>query len=309
MNKIIITGPMGQDGKILTNLLRDNNKLLGICRIDSDENRIEEHSKKYEIELLKCDLTDCTSTSKIISEFKPDTIINFAGESDVMSPWENPEQTFRQNYLIPQNILTSITKNNLDTFFFQSSSSLMYAKSEDKIINEKSNFAPMYPYGISKISTQLLMDEYRKNFGLKCSSGIFFNHESSYRNDKFLTKKVSKFISEILKGKSEKIKLYNLNTFRDISHANDFMLGVKLIVEKQISDNFVFSSNKLTNIYDFIKLFFDYNNLDINEHIELYNSNEYSYDYKIMGDSTKLKSIGWSPKLDINDIVKDILIN
>lgn len=307
MKKILITGPLGQDGTILTDLLDDKYELYGVCRMDTDIHRLREHEKKHKIKLLSSDLSEIDCVAQLIGSIKPDVIINFAGETDVINPWDDVQKTFIQNFTIPCNILDSIVKQNKDIFFFQSSSSLVYGRSEDKIINEISKFAPLYPYGVSKMTTQSIISEYRNKYGIKCSSGIFFNHESYYRSKKFISKKLSLLVSDILKGKNRKIKLYDLNFYRDISHAEDFMSGVKLIIDNHINEDFIFSSGELTNIFDFSKKFFSLHNLNFYDYIDYTESNSCTNNYSIFGNNTKLKSIGWIPKYNIDSLIIDMV--
>jgi GDPmannose 4,6-dehydratase len=308
MKKVLITGALGQDGTILTEMLENEFELYGVCRLLTPIKRLQSHTKKHKIELCLTDLTKLDSVDNLIRRIKPDIIVNFAGETDVVNPWGDITKTFKQNFTIPSNILTSIVKNNRDIFFFQSSSSLMYGRTEKTIINESDKFDPMYPYGISKLCSHNLLNEFRKTYNIKGSSGIFFNHESYHRSCKFVSKKLSTLISSILNGESKKIKLYDLNYNRDISHAEDFMMGVKLIIENKINDDFIFSSGKSTNILKFCERFFSLYNLNFNEYIDYTDSETYLNDYNIIGDNSKLKSIGWNPKYEIDELIKDMVL-
>lgn len=303
----MITGPLGQDGIILTELLQDKHKLYGVCRLQTPINIINEHSKKYNIELLLSELSDFNYVDHLIKTIRPDVVVNFAGETDVIDPWGDVFKTYEQNFVIPTNILKSISKHNRDIFFFQSSSSLMYARSNEKVINENSKTSPMFPYGVAKLSTHNILNEYRLKYGIKSCSGIFFNHESVHRSQKFVTKKLSTLINKILNGGADKIKLYDLDFYRDVSHAEDFMNGVKIIIENKIDDDFIFSSGKSINFLSFSKKFFSVHNLDFYNYIEYTESNNYRNDYNIIGDNSKLKSIGWLPKYDTDGLILDMV--
>ena len=305
--KILITGPLGQDGTILTELLQNKHELFGVCRITTPTEMIESHKKKFNIDLFNSELSDSDNVNNIITKIKPDVIINFAGETDVINPWDNPLSNFEQNFKIPTNLLNSISKINRDIFFFQSSSSLMYGRSKQKLINEESSTSPMYPYGVSKLSAHNLLKEYRNNFDIKCCSGIFFNHESTYRNKRFVTKKLSTQVSKILNGSKEKIKLFDLNYYRDISHAEDFMSGVQLIIENYINNDFIFSSGEETNYLELSKRFFQLYNLDFYGYIDYTESNNNLNYYNIIGDNSRLKSIGWEPKYDNDKLIIDMI--
>jgi GDP-4-dehydro-6-deoxy-D-mannose reductase len=123
-----------------------------------------------------------------------------------------------------------------------------------------------------------------------------------------LSKKLAKFISKILKGENIKLNLFDLNNYRDISHAKDFMRGVKLIITSQVDDDFIFSSGKLTNLLEFTTQYFKQFNLEINELVNYVDNNK-SPDYKIYGDNSKLKSLGWEPEYTIESLINEMVNN
>ena len=305
--KVLIAGIFGQDGTILSNLIKKDYDVIGVVRVGSSEEKIKQFVKESEIKIHRLDLLDYELTKDFIKSEKPEIIVNFAGHTDVISAWDDPKKTLLYNSLIPLHIMESIKNFSDEIFFFQASSSLMYSNSNEHIINENSKYSPLYPYGISKLQTHLLLNEYRKKYNLKCSSGIFFNHDSYYRNEKFLSKKVAKFVVSILNGKYGKLSLGDLNSYRDISHADDFMLGVEMIINNKINEDFIFSSGVSTKILDFVKLFFDFTNLDFEKYVTFEKKLIRDSDYNIIGDNSKLKSFGWVNNYDIKSLVSNMI--
>lgn len=305
---IVILGPLGQDGKLLSSILeKDSYNIFGVCKENTNLERIKFHEENFNTKIFSTDLTCSSNVKTVLDNVSPDIIINFCGITNVFNPWENMDSIFKQNCTIPLNIMEYITKSNKDIFFFQSSSSLMYGRSEKKHINHLTNFSPIYPYGITKLYTHNFLNEYRKNFNLKCSSGIFFNHESQYRGDNFLTKKVAKFISKVLKGEKGILKLGDLSSKRDVSHAIDFMYGVKYIIEKELNDDFIFSSCKLTSTKELVNLFFSTYGLDMNEFVVQDISLKRKEEPCVYGDNTKLMLNGWKTKKNLSDLVVDMV--
>lgn len=305
---IVILGPLGQDGKLLSSILdKEQYNLFGITKENTDFERIILHENEFGSKIYSTDVSIYSNVETLLNKICPDIIVNFCGVTNVFNPWENVDYLFQQNCKIPLNLLEYITKNNRNIFLFQSSSSLMYGRSEKNHINDLSNFAPIYPYGITKLYTHNFINEYRENYGLKCSSGIFFNHESQYRGENFLTKKVSKFISQIIKGENGLLRLGDLSSKKDISHALDFMFGVKHIIENELNENFIFSSNKLTSIEELVKLFFTTYGLDMNDFVTKDESFIRKEDYSVYGDDTKLSLSGWKPTKTLKDLVIDMV--
>jgi GDPmannose 4,6-dehydratase len=302
MKIALILGSKGQDGQFLTEkLLSDNYKVFGVIR----PNQISDNKNTISV-----DLTDIKNVEFLISELKPTHIFNFTGVSNVFNPYDNLDYSYKQNCLIPQNFLNSIVRYNKSIRFFQSSSSLMYGRSTVQKINEETPTSPIYPYGITKLYTHNLIKEYREQFGLFCCSGIFFNHDSEKRGPNFLTQKIILGIKDILDKKTNSIELGNIDVYRDISYAGEFMDAVKLIMESNNPTDYVLGSEKLTSMRDFIKKSFNYVNLDYKNYIEEDKDFIRSKDNIILiSDTTKIKNnLGWETTKNIDDIIK-IMIN
>jgi len=302
MKRALILGSRGQDGQFLSEkLFLDGYEVFGVIKPNTSS------SQKNTISL---DLTDIKNVEHLISKIEPTHIFNFAGVSDVLNPYNNLDFSYQQNCLIPQNFLNSILKIDKSIRFFQSSSSLMYGRGTVNKINEETPTSPIYPYGITKLYSHNLIKEYREEFDLFCCSGIFFNHDSEKRGDKFLTQKIVLGIRDILHKKTNSIKLGNIDVYRDISYAGDFMDAVKLIMESNNPIDYVLGSEKLTSIRDFIEKCFDYVGLDYKNHIE--ENNDFirsKNDIILVSDTTKIKNnLGWETTNNIDDIIK-IMIN
>lgn len=307
MNSVIITGILGQDGSILSQLLSKKYKIIGIVSKSTEEKRIIDFlQKRNNVSVVKADLSIKEEVQNLLQKYTPKIVVNFAGVSDTFNPYENIDRINLLNCKIPQNFLEAISEINKEIFFVQSSSSLMYGRSKERIINEKSQALPLYPYGISKLYSHHLLNEFRNKYNLNVCSAIFFNHESYYRGQNFLSKKVSTTVSKILKGNDAYLNLNSLNSFRDISHAIDFMDGIEIICENKINDDFIFSSATIIKIEEFVRLFFNLYQLDFNKYVKI-SDNSRTDDFCIIGDNSKLKSIGWKPKHNIESLIKDMV--
>jgi len=97
------------------------------------------------------------------------------------------EQTMKSNYVGCKNVLKIIFENNMNTKFYNASSSEMYGHVKGKItLKTKKN--PLNPYGLSKKKSFELVKKYRERFDLDASNLILFNTESHLRDKNFLMK-------------------------------------------------------------------------------------------------------------------------
>ena len=67
--------------------------------------------------------------------------------------------------------------------------------------NELTSFNPRSPYGISKLFALWICNNYREAYGMFICNGILFNHESKRRGETFVTRKITRGLSNIALGK------------------------------------------------------------------------------------------------------------
>lgn len=258
----LITGINGQDGSYLAELLISKGYIVhGIRRKASSFNtqRIDHlikdwHERNSNLILHYSDMTDSLSIVRIIQEIQPDEIYNLAAMSHVFVSFQNPESTANIDALGTLRILESIKLLGLEKKikFYQASTSELYGKVLETPQNENTPFYPRSPYAVAKLYSFWITKNYREAYDLHASNGILFNHESPRRGETFVTRKIIKGISEIIKGRREKIFLGNLDAKRDWGHAKDYVLGMYLMLQQEKGDDYVLATGKTTSVRDFI---------------------------------------------------------
>jgi GDPmannose 4,6-dehydratase len=212
--KAIIFGITGQDGSYLAELLLEKGyEVVGITRRVSVPtlNRITHILPK--IKIIEGDITDAFSVSNVIKEEEPDEIYNLAAQSHVGTSFKQPSLTWDVTAGGVLNILEAIRYSGRkdDIKFYQASSSEMFGKNYNlreglaemiKYQDEKTPFMPQSPYAIAKLAAHHLVRNYRDSYGIFACSGILFNHESERRGEKFVTRKITKWIGEFVKWRN-----------------------------------------------------------------------------------------------------------
>ena len=205
MKKIaLITGITGQDGSYLAEFLLKKKYIVhGIKRKSSSFNTqrvdhiyIDPHFRTNFF-LHYADLIDSNSIFKVISEIRPDEIYNLGAQSHVGVSFENPEYTAQVTGLGSLRVLEAIRFLNLKkTKFYQAGSSELFGKiNKSMIFNEKSEFHPKSPYGVSKLFAHQITKIYRESYKIFACNGILFNHESPRRGETFVTRKITRFLT------------------------------------------------------------------------------------------------------------------
>lgn len=254
----LITGITGQDGSYLAEfLLKKGYQVHGLIRRASTFNtrRIEHlyEDPHWHPHLLLHygDLSDATNLERLLEKTNPDEIYNLAAQSHVKVSFDMPIYTADTSGLGVVRLLDAIKESGIKTKFYQASSSEMYGKAQQIPQNEKTPFYPRSPYGIAKVFGFWSTVNYRESYGLFASNGILFNHESPRRGETFVTRKITRGLSRIKKGKDEKIFLGNLDTKRDWGYAPDYVEAMWMILQHSQPDDFVIATGETHTVREF----------------------------------------------------------
>ena len=253
--KAIIFGVTGQDGYYLSKLLIEKNYIVhGIKRRSSSVPtlRIDKILNHKDFHLHYGDLTDTSSIQSLINKISPDEIYNLAAQSHVGVSFFVPLYTANVNAIGVLTILEAIRNNRKKIKFYQAGTSEMFGKTNDKFQSEKTILNPQSPYGTAKVFAHLITKNYRDAYKIFASNGILFNHESPFRGDNFVTKKIISSLTKIKYGKQKQLVLGNLYAKRDWGHAADYVEAIYKILQQKKSDDYVIATGKEYTIKEFI---------------------------------------------------------
>lgn len=311
--RALITGINGMDGSHLADFLLDKDyEVFGIERRKCSHYAPNIEHLKDKITLLRGDLTDQNSLSRAIKESQPDEVYNFAAQSFVGESWEMPEQTSNVTGLGALRVLEAIKNSgNKNTKFFQASSSEMFGK-QVGIVNEKTEFIPCSPYGVSKLYAHWITENYKDSYGIFTVSAILFNHESERRGHEFLTRKISDGVARIHCGLSDYISLGNIDTKRDWGYAPDYMEAIWIMMQQDTPDTYVLCTGKNHSIRDFLDAaFFCIGVTDWSKYVKT--DQRFIRPVEVgerLGDASKARSVlNWEPKTSFNSLVKIMVEN
>ena len=316
MKKVaLITGINGQDGSYLAELLLEKGyEVWGILKRNSvAENQTAKIPDKIykKLNLVYGDMTDIPSLISVIQKCKPDEVYNLAAQSSVSESWVMPEQTSDINGLGVLRMLEAIRESNIETKFYQASTSEMFGKVTETPQNENTPFYPRSPYGVAKLYGHWITKNYRESYNMFACSGILFNHESERRGIEFVTRKISDGVARIKLGLTDHITLGNLDAKRDWGYAPDYVEAMWMMLQQDKPEDYVIATGKTHSIRDFLRVAFT--------HIGIINWKKYvKQDPRFMrpaevdvviGDYTKAKyKLGWKPKVGFENLVK-IMVN
>lgn len=267
MKKAFITGVTGQDGSYLAELLLNKGyEVHAILRRSSvfTTQRIDhifEHKKMF---TYYGDLTDSSNLHRLLTNIKPDEVYNLGAQSHVAVSFEVPEYTAEVDGLGAIRILDAVRDIGENCKYYQASTSELFGGipgTEPQ--SEVTPFYPKSPYGAAKLYAYWVTVNYRESYGLFACNGILFNHESPRRGETFVTKKITKAVANIYKGKQAILKLGNLNAKRDWGHAKDFVFAQWLMLQQDKPQDYVIATGETHTVREFVEIAFKEVNIDI----------------------------------------------
>lgn len=267
MSKVaLITGVTGQDGAYLTELLLSKNYTVhGVKRRSSlfNTDRIDHlyedpHVTNPRFILHYGDLTDSMNLTRIIQEVQPDEIYNLAAMSHVQVSFEMPEYTANADGIGTLRILEAVRLLGLTkkTKIYQASTSELYGLVQAVPQSETTPFYPRSPYAVAKLYAYWITVNYREAYGMFASNGILFNHESPLRGETFVTRKITRAAAKIVLGLQDCLYMGNIDAQRDWGHAKDYVEAMYLILQQEVSEDFVIATGVTTRVREFIRMTF-----------------------------------------------------
>ena len=264
MKKALITGVTGQDGSYLAELLLEKGyEVHGIKRRASSLNteRVDHiyqdsHEANPRFFLHYGDLTDSSNLTRIIKDVQPDEVYNLGAQSHVAVSFECPEYTADVDAMGTLRLLEAIRFLGLEkkTKFYQASTSELYGEVQEIPQKETTPFHPRSPYAVAKMYAYWIVVNYRESYGMYACNGILFNHESPRRGETFVTRKITRAISNISQGLEKCLYLGNMDALRDWGHAKDYVRMQWMMLQQETPDDFVIATGKQISVREFVKL-------------------------------------------------------
>lgn len=254
--KALITGITGQDAAYLAQLLLQNGYIVyGSRRRGASNNiwRLEELGIAHLVHMVEMDLIEYSNIAHVIKEYQFDEIYNLAAQSFVSTSFIQPLYTSEIDGLSVCRLLESIKNYSPHTRFYQASTSEMFGKVQATPQKEDTAFYPRSPYGVAKLYAHWMTINYRESYGMYATSGILFNHESPFRGQEFVTRKITISLARIKHNQQECFELGNLDAKRDWGFAGDYVRGMYLMLQQPEPEDFVLASNNSYSVREFVQ--------------------------------------------------------
>jgi len=202
------------------------------------------------------DLTDTSNLTRILQEIQPDEVYNLGAQSHVAVSFESPEYTADVDAIGTLRMLEAIRFLGLEkkTRFYQASTSELYGLVQEVPQKESTPFYPRSPYAVAKLYAYWITVNYRESYGMYACNGILFNHESPRRGETFVTRKITRGLSNIAQGLEDCLYLGNMDALRDWGHAKDYVRMQWMMLQQDKPVDFVIATGHQISVREFVRM-------------------------------------------------------
>ena len=276
-----------------------------------------QHSKNYHF--IKGDIQNKKTVTKILDDFKPNYVINFAAESHVDNSISKPEQFINTNILGTFNLVEcfksyyfeSSNKSNLK-FLHISTDEVFGTLGKEGFFEESSPYDPSSPYSASKASSDHIINAWHRTFGLPL---LITNCSNNYGPYQHTEKLIPKTVFNAINNKD--IPIYgNGKQIRDWLYVEDHISAINAVIKKGvIGETYnIGSNNEIENIV-VVKTI-----CKLLDALKPKASGRYEDQIRFVDDrpghdiryainASKIKNkIGWQPKTDFEEGLKNTII-
>ena len=319
--KMLITGSRGMIAQYVIREVEKDHCLYGLTHSETSKDNQKRH-----IHEICCDTNDYDRLDFILSLIKPNSIVHLASISSSRIAFENVIQTIGCNGMSTVNLCNIIHKNKWNHVkLFNASSSEIYKGHNQYTVKENDhNMYHLHPYSIAKILGHSTVDFYRTEHNMKFYNGILFTVESPQKSPEFLLNKVARHARNY-KSSKKVLKLGQLDSYRNIIHADDVAIAIRKILEADVDTNYcicnIMPDGKNVKVLDLVlgiykrygikvtrkdNLLIDESTGDTIVIITGLNKGFDTCPTDILGYPENLIKLGWKPKYSVEDILDDI---
>ena len=294
-------------------LLEKGYEVFGLLRRSSSGDVIDERLRWLgiadRVTMMDGNLADLSSLIRVLQEVKPAEVYNLAAQSFVKTSWNQPLLTGTITALRAGTMLEAVRIAAPEARFYQARSSDMYGLVQEPVQSERTPFYPRSPYAVAKLYAHWMTVNYRESFGLHCSSGILFNHESPLRGIEFVTRKVTDGAARIKLGLARELRLGNMDAKRDWGHARDYVRAMWLMLQQETPDDYVVATGRTTTVRDMVRIAFAHVGLEYEQYVTVDPAFLRPAEVDILlGDPAKARArLGWEATTSLEAMIQEMV--
>ena len=264
------------------------------------------------LHLHEVDMVDAGAVERTIRDVLPEKILHLAGQAFVPTSLADPAGTFRTNIMGGVNLLEAVRKmqekSGTKPTVLLISTGEVYGHGATQPVTEEAPLLPCNPYAASKVSIDLIGQEYRRTFGVDVLVARPFNHAGPRQSPVFVIADFGRQFAMMKRGKADRVmKVGNLEARRDFTDVRDVVRAYWALLTHPCSHAvFNVSSGHILTIRDLITLYEEITGIHVTVAVEPTRSRSGDGLYVAGSNARLVASTGWSPQIPIRRTLGDV---
>jgi GDP-4-dehydro-6-deoxy-D-mannose reductase len=258
------------------------------------------------------DVTDASAVKGWVGEAKPDIVIHLAAVTTVNASVADPGLARRVILDGTRNLLVALQSRAPRAHMLFVSSGEVYGESLNAAgpVREAAPLQPVHPYAVSKAAAESLVRE-AEAAGLSTTIARPFNHTGPGQSEAFVAPSFAAQIARIEAGlEAPLIEVGDLDDERDFLDVADVVAAYRLLLERRAEPAarsvFNVCSGEAVRIGDLLDRLLSMARLKIEIRVNVERLRR-SPMRRIVGDPSRLRSLGWAPSRSLNETLGAIL--
>lgn len=288
---VLLIGGAGFVGRHMAHLMRDEYQVF---------------SYGHEI-----DVRDIDALERVVTDSKPDLVINFASITTVKESFSDPRIAYEITFNGMLNLLTALKTNGFFGRVLNISSSEVYGHplSDELPLTESSPLRPMSPYAVAKLASEFLCHQWWQSEGLEIMIARPFTHIGPGQSERFAISNFSRQIAEIMLGRRKPVMhVGDLSTTRDFTDVRDTVRAYRSILQSgEPGEIYNVCSGTETSLHKMLINLLEKSGVNIRVETDA-TIQRASEQRRLLGSFEKLKTISnWQPRIRIEETLIDTL--
>ena len=304
--KVLITGITGMVGDEFARAYKERGyEVVGIARNSAPARMYEDRRD----DLIRCDIIDRDQVENVVKEIQPDLIIHMAAQAFNGLSWQCEELTHLTNYTGSLNLIRAVHKIKPSAKMLLACTSAEYGlfRPEECPLKEDRNLRPLTPYGVSKVGMEMIAYQYIANYGLKIFLPRMFIHVGTGHPPATAIQNFARQLAMIKKGLiAPEVHVGNLSTSRDFIDVRDGVRGMMMLADSDLVGTPVnICTGNTYKIIDILNKLIEIAGVKV----DVIRDEKYvriSDEPTLVGDNTRLKSLGWKQQYTIEETLQAV---
>ena len=264
-----------------------------------------------EVVTHQADLLDRDRVAALVEEIRPGFVFHLAGLSSPAASWGDPAATIATNAGMQANLLSSLVRLQPMPRVLVIGSGDEYGRPPGRArrLNEETPLRPVTPYGVSKVTQDLLGLQYFLSHSLPVIRVRPFNHAGPRQAPQFAIASFAQQVALIERGaQAPVLKVGNLSSRRDYTDVRDMARAYVMAIEKgRPGDVYNIGSGVATRIGDILKLLLRMSRSTIAVEVDERRKHLAEAEVYVCDARRFQRLTGWRPQIPLSRTLRDTL--